>query len=180
MHHLMQSINDRVAYHINVFRDALPAQVLPAFFRGGKVQGCHAAGQHPVHFLWERRILVIGAETCLHVSHSHLMVEGCQCRRRGRGGIPVHQGHIRLHLVEHRIQAFQHTGGDGGQGLPGVHQVQVIVRGDAKLLHHTVQHLTMLGSNAYHAFDALCLFKALDQRSHFDGFRPCAENAQYR
>ena len=89
----------------------------------------------------------------------------------------MHQDHIRLQGVNGLVHAGQALAGDGGKGLPGGHNIQIPIRFDIKDLQHAVQHLAVLGRHAAKALDLRSGGQLLHQRTHFNCFRPGAENA---
>ena len=172
-----QGVDHCVAGDEHVLRDPLPAQVLPVVLRGAEVEIRNGRHQLPVHLLRVGGVLVVGPQPRLHVAHRHLMVEGGQGPGKGGGGIPVDQDHVRLQGVDGLVHAHETLAGDGAQGLPGGHDVQVPVRLHVKDLQHAVQHLPVLGRDAADGREPLPGRQLLDQRGHLDGLRPGAEDA---
>ena len=172
-----QRVDHGVAGDEHALGHRLPAEVLPVVLRGAEVQVRNLGHQLPVHFLGVRRILVVGPEPRLHVAHRHLVVEGRQGPGEGGGGVPVDQDHIRLQCVDGLIHAGEALAGDGAEGLPGGHDVQVPVRLQAKDLQHAVQHFPMLGGDAADRLYLLPRGQLLHQGGHLDGLRPGAEHA---
>ena len=112
------------------------------------------------------------------MAYRHLMVEGGQGAGEGGGGIAVDQNHVRLQCLDGLVHAGEALAGDGRQRLPRRHDIQVVIRLQVKDLQHAVQHLAVLGGDAAQALDLRPGGQLLHQRTHFDGFRPGAENAQ--
>ena len=86
------------------------------------------------------------------------------------------QDHAGLLLLDDPLKALKHPGGDVGEGLAGLHNVQVIVRHNLKGIQHLVQHLPVLGSDAHQGFKLGAGLELFDQGGHFDGFGPGAEH----
>ena len=55
------------------------------------------------------------------------VVEGGQCPGKSSGGVSMNQHQVRGGLLQHSVHAVQTLGGDGGQGLAGLHDVQIVV-----------------------------------------------------
>ena len=67
---------------------------------------------------------VPGAQPRLHVAHGDLLVKRRQRPGKGGGGVPMDQHQVGPHLLKHLFQPQQALGGDGGQGLAGLHDIQ--------------------------------------------------------
>ena len=85
------------------------------------------------------------------------------------------QHQVGLGLDQHPFHTGEALAGNGGEGLPGFHNVEVIVRRQAEDVEHRVQHLTVLGGNTAQALHTLPARELLDQRRHLDGLRPGTE-----
>ena len=172
----LEGVNDGVAGEEDPLSDILTLEVLLVGHGGAEVQVGNGAHHLSVHLLGEGRPLVVGAKASLHMAHGDLVVEGGQSTGEGSGGVAVDQNQVGLGLIEHIIHAGEALGGDSGQGLPGLHDVQVIVGLQLKNLQHAVQHLPVLGSDAAQGTDARTLLQLQGQGGHFDGLRPGAED----
>ena len=87
------------------------------------------------------------------------------------------QDHVRLEGLDGLVHANKALAGDGGEGLPWRHDIQVVVRLQVKDLQHGIQHLTVLGSDTAQALHLRTGGQFLDQRAHLNGLRPRAEYA---
>ena len=83
--------------------------------------------QPAVDFLRVGGPLVPGAQTGLHVAHGDFVVKRGQCPGEGGGGIAVDQNQVGAGLLQYAVHAVETLGGDGGQSLPGFHNVQIVV-----------------------------------------------------
>ena len=175
----MNGIHNGIAAYNHAIRNALCCQIAPVSFCGCKMQLGYLTGQLAVHFLRERGIFVKGTKTGFHMTHRNLVIECCQRTGKGGGGIAMHQNHVRLCLFQHLIQSGQGLGGDGCQRLPRLHDIQIIIRCQAKNIHHLIQHLPMLCCDADNGLHALCPLQLMYQRRHFYRLRPCAEDCHY-
>ena len=120
----------------------------------------------------------MGAEPCLHMAYGNLMVVGCQRTGKGSGSITMHQHDIRLLLLQYLVQPHHGPGGNIKQGLPGCHNIQIMVRLNLKQIQNLVQHIPMLGSNSYHRHNLVRMLRQLQHnRCHLDCFRTGAEHS---
>ena len=176
---VLHGINDRVAGDKNVFGDAFLLQITGVVFRRGEVQVGNAANQLTVHFLGIGGVLIKGPQTCLHVTHGDFCVKARQCGGECRGGISVNQNQVRFGFRQNGAQTVQYPGGDVGQSLPLMHNIQVIVRLQTKALHNAVQHFPVLCGEADMTFNFRTFLQFQHQRSHFDGLRTGAEYGKH-
>ena len=123
----LEGVNDGIARQKDALCDVLPGQVVPVGHGGAEVQVCDGAHQLPVDFLGVGGPLVIGAQPRLHMAHGNLVVEGGQRPGEGGGGVAVDQHQVGPGLLQNAVHAVETLSGDGGQGLPGLHHVQVVV-----------------------------------------------------
>ena len=92
----------------------------------------------------------------------------------------MNQHYIGLGLLQHPVHPGEALGGDGGEGLPRLHDVQVKVGSDIKYLEYLVKHLSVLSGNANNSFELVGVFlEFLDQWSHFYGFRSRSKHKHY-
>ena len=180
LHRGLKGVDHRVSGEEHPGLDVLPGQVVPVGGGGAEVQVGDGPHHLPVHLLREGGPLVIGAQTGLHMAHRDLVVEGGQGPGKGGGGVPVDQHQVGPGLVQHAVHAQQALGGDGGQGLPRLHDVQVVVGLEMENLQHRVQHLPVLGGDAAQGPDVLPPGELQSQGGHFDGLRPGAEDGHNR
>ena len=82
------------------------------------------------------------------MAHGDLVVEGRQRAGESGGGVPVDKHQVGPDLLQHAVHPGQAPGSDGGQGLPWLHDVQIVVGLQLKDLQHAVQHLPVLGGDA--------------------------------
>ena len=130
----------------------------------------------PVHLLGVGGPLVIGPQAGLHVAHRDLVVESGQRPGKGGGGVAVDQHQVGLGLLQHPVHAGEAFGGDGGQGLPGLHYVQVEIGLQPEDVQHGVQHLPVLSGDTAQGLQLRALCQLQGQGGHFDGLGPGAEN----
>ena len=75
-------------------------------------------------------------------------------------------------------QRGQDRGGDIGQVLPRLHDVQIDIGHDAEQRQNLIQHLPVLAGDADMHLQAGGGLQGLDDRRHLDGFRPGPKNDQ--
>ena len=178
--HLQQCIDHRVAGDMDgLGRDALGQQVAARRGGGCEMPARQGAGELAVGLLGPGRIQVAGAQAGLDMANRNALVEGRQrCRQRG-GGIAVHQHRVGPPAREHGAHAGEHAGGDVGQVLPGLHQIEVELGLDPEQAEHLVEHLPVLRGDADPGVEARQCLQLLDQRRHLDGLGPGAEYQEY-
>ena len=153
-----------------------PRKVFPVGRGGTEVEVGDVPHQSPVHLLRKGRILVIGPEPRLHMAHLHLLVKGRQGGREGGGGVPMDQHQVGPGLLEDPLHPGQALAGDSGQGLAGLHDIQVVVRLEPEDPQDGVQHLPVLGRHAAQALHPGAAGELLHQGGHLDGLWPGAED----
>ena len=180
LHHHVERINHRIARHEDLPVRLLLLEILLRKRRGRKIVGRNPPRNLPVHLLRPGTINIMRTQTSLHVPHRNLLIERRQGGRRRRGGIAMHQHHIRLDLLQHITHPRQHTRRHVIQVLPLLHDIQIIVRSDLKNPQHLVQHLAMLPRHTHDGLKLLwMLLELLYQRTHFDGLGPRPEHQHY-
>ncbi|MND78928.1 hypothetical protein D3C80_706490 [compost metagenome] len=125
------------------------------------------------------RVDIAGAQAGFNVTHRDAVIVGRQGRGKGGGGVTVYQNAIRLELGKHRFQPLQDGGGDIGQILSRLHDVEVIVRLDLEQIEHLVQHLSVLSCDTDSDIHLAIGLEGLDDWGHLDCFRPCPKYHQY-
>ena len=174
----LHGVDDGVAGDELVAGNGLPLQIPQVVRRGAEVELRDVAHQGPVHLLREGGVLVPGAETGLHVAHGDLVIESGQSSGKGGGGVTVDQDQVRLRRLQHLLHAQQGAAGDGGQGLAGLHDVQVIVGLQPENVHDGVQHLPVLTGETAEALKLRAACQVFHQGGHLDGLGPGAEYRQ--
>ena len=150
-----QGVNHRIASDKEVLGVSLPAEIFPVAGGGTKVHIRDSGDQQAVHLLREGGVLIVCPQARLHMPHWNPVVKGGQRPRKGSGGIPVNQHHVRLQRLQRLIHTGEAFAGNRGQSLPGRHNIQVPIRPQIKDLQHGVQHLAVLGGDTAEALDPL-------------------------
>ena len=173
----LQRVDDGIARYIYGFRLlAFPDQVFPAQRSRREMVAGHDTRRLPVEFLGIRGERVICAEPRLHMADGNLHIVAGQRRGKGRAGIPVHQHHIRLFLLQDLPHAGHHVDGDVKQRLPVLHDRQVVLRHHLERVQYLLQHAPVLSGHADDGLDSVPFPEFLHQRAHLDRFRPGAEH----
>ena len=176
-HRGAQSINGSIACDKNSFGILpLPKEILPCVLRRGKVILRQDTHRLTIKFLRIRRIQIIGPQPRLHMAHRNPHIKASQSGGESCGGIPVNQDNIRLLLFKHRRDLIQNRLRDIKEGLPLLHNGQVIIRLYPESPHHLLQHGFVLTSGAYHSGKLRPALEFIDQGAHFNSLRPSAEH----
>ena len=102
--HPKQRINNRIAgYRDPIIGNIFPQQVLPRGFRRRKMVRCQMPGQRAVPLFRPRRTQIARAQSGFHVPHRNALIESGKACRHRRGGIAMHQHHIWLKRLQHRL-----------------------------------------------------------------------------
>ena len=140
----LEGVDHGIARDKHPVGDPLPLQVCAVGPCGAEVQVGDVAHQLAVHLLRKGRILVTRAESRLHMAHPDLVVKGGQRPGEGCGGVPVDQHQVGSGLLQHPLHAQQALGGDGGEGLAGLHDVQMVID-EPESSGAGIEHLPVLG-----------------------------------
>ena len=89
------------------------------------------------------------------------------------------QNQVGLCLLKDLLHAQQALTGNGGECLPGFHDIEIVLRRELENMQHGVQHLPVLGGHTAQALNARPALQLLHQRRHFDGLRPGAEDGHH-
>ena len=181
LHSQMQSINHRVArYNYFIGANAFGKQVTPALLRRCEMPGGNPRCDLPIDFLRPRTINIMCAQSRLYMSYRDLGIIGSEGGSHRGGGISMHQNDVGLSLIQYVAHSCQYTCGYIVQRLPRHHDVQIIIRGDAEEMQHTIKHFAMLPRDANQGLEASgqCL-QGKNERCHLDSLRACAKYQQY-
>jgi len=175
-----ERVDDRVARDEDALRrDPLLEQVLPVQFRGREVQCGQARRKHPVGLFGPGRVEVAGAQACLHVPNRDVVVEGGKGSAEGRGRVALDEDKVGFGLREEAVDGLDRPGGEAGQRLVPLHQVEVHVGLDAEGIEDLVEHLAVLGGDADLTGEARIVLEREDDRGQLDGLGTRAEDDSY-
>ena len=110
--------------------------------------------------------------------HRHVLVECRQGSGERGGGVALHQQHLRLFGLDHRFEGYQDARRDLRQRLPGLHQVQVVIRRHIECRQHLIQHRAMLRRHTDAHLKPRALPQVQQHRAELDGFGPRAEDKE--
>ena len=175
-----KSIDHGIADDVDVLIVLALAQEIPSGrFRRSKIHIREDAGQLTVGFFREGRKQVSGTQACFDMTDLDLLIKsGQRCGEGGRG-ISVNEHVVGLLLLQYIFQPAEHAGGDVVEGLPALHDVQVVVHRQMEEIDHLIEHLAVLRGEADLRINARPLQKLFHDGRHLDGFRPCPENRHY-
>ena len=122
---------------------------------------------------------VAGAKPGLDMAHPDPLVKAGQCAGHGGSGVALHQHHIRFLLLEDALKRQHQGGGQPFQRLPGRHDVQIDVRGDAKNRHYSFRHGAVLTGKADNRREAGRIPESQDDRRHLYCFRTRSVQNKY-
>ena len=170
-------VDDGVAALRDVFRRNAFSEQVAGGLAGGREMPARQTRDHgAVDFFRKGAVRVARAQSGFHVCHGDALVEGRQRTCKGRGGVTLHDHHVRPVLLVGVGQAFDQSGGEFRQGLVVAHQAQVDVGLEAKTRQRLVQHLAVLPGRAAEQFDAIEVARRLDHGRELDDFWPGAKN----
>ena len=173
-----QRVYHRVAGDENAALHTLAAQVLRVARGGGEVQRAKLPRQAAVHLLRVGRPAVEGAQPGLHVAAGYLGVKGGQGGGEGGGRVPMHEHEVRPGGLKNAAEPGEDAGRDVRERLPRAHDVQVVVRRDAKDGEHAVEHLAVLRRHADLGIYVFPPGQFQGQGGHFYRLRPRAEDGE--
>ena len=180
LHGSCHCVDNGIAGNVNLFqRNVFLQQIFLADIGGCEEHISHTVYHLTIHFFREGAILIVGTQTCFHVTNGYLVVKRSQRACKGSCGVTVYQHNIRLRFLNYVFHTLQHRRSNAGQSLTGLHDIQIVIGGNFKGFQHLVQHLTMLRSYANDGFDFASAFQFLYQGCHFDCFGTSAEDAHY-
>lgn len=104
-----------------------------------------------------------------------LIIRGQSRRHRGCC-VAVDKHPIGLDFGVNAFQSLQHGAGDMREALRGLHDIKVEIGFDPKEVDHLLQHLTVLACEQNAGAHVIAALECLNDRSHLDRFRACAEN----
>jgi len=157
---------------------AFSQQVALRGFGGREVQGGQPGGRHAVHLFGKRLRQVAGTQAGFHVAHRHMLVEGRQGAGECGRCVALDEQHVRTVRRDYRLERRQDAGGELGESLPGLHQVQVVIRRDSEGGQYLIQHGAVLRGDADAHIKLPALPQVQQHRTELDGFGACAEHEE--
>jgi hypothetical protein len=103
-------------------------------------------------------------------------VERRQRRAEHRGGVPLDQHEVGAVRAQPSADRGEDPAGQFGQGLPRLHQVEVMIGPEAEVGERLVEHLPVLGGREEHGAEPGGRAQRLVDRSHLDGFGAGADD----
>ena len=180
LHRRKQGIDDGIADDVDVFIVfALAQEIASGGFRRSEIHIREDAGQLAVRFFREGREQISCAEAGFDMTDLDLLVESSQRSGECSRGVSVNEYIVRLLLLQHIFQPAEHAGGDVVEGLPALHDVEVVVHRKMEEIDHLIEHLAVLRGEADFRINVWTPQKLFHDGRHLDGFRPCPENRHY-
>ena len=177
---MLHGVDDGITRDIDGFRIfTFLDKVIRCQLCRGEVVLRHDANGLPVELLRVGRIDIVGAEAGFYMSDRNLKIEAGKSRHEGCGGVAMNKDHIGFLFFQYFPDPVQNIGRDIEQGLTVFHDVQIIVWNNVEGFQYLIQHLTVLGGNAYHGLNPFPCFQLVDERAHLDCFRSCAEDQHH-
>jgi hypothetical protein len=169
---LQQSIDHWIPGHedgccINAFVQ----QRLSVAFGRGEMPACQPRRQDAVHLFGKRRANVSRSQTCLHVPDGNVLVKRSEGRAERRCCISLHEHRVGLQPSDHGSQPVDNPRRQTGEGLPGLHQIQIDVWSDPAQLQNLIEHFAMLSGDDDLRIEVRMCIQSLNQRRHLDRFR---------
>ena len=128
---------------------ALAEQVLLARLRGGEVVLAHDIDGLAVELLGPGAVDVVRAQARLDMPHGDLQVEARERRGEAGRGVAVDQDHVGLFLLQGSPQLQQHVARNVEQGLPRLHDCQVMIGRHVENAQDLVEHLAVLARHGH-------------------------------
>jgi hypothetical protein len=113
-----------------------------------EVEGGESRGNHAVHFFGEGLGEIAGAQAGFHVADRDALIEGCQGAAERGGGVALDEHEVGCFLAEDGFEQGQDAGGGFGQGLAGLHAIEVVIGGDAEGSEDLIEHPAVLCGDA--------------------------------
>ncbi len=114
------------------------------------------------------------------MAEAHPVVVSHQPRHQYGARVALSQDPVGSALPDHAVQGAEQRRRQLGQGLVGLHQVQIEVWLDPEEVQNLVEHLAVLAGGADQRTNPVRVpGQFFDDRRHFDGFGPSTDNAQH-
>ncbi len=170
--HGEERVDDRVAGdHDLVSRQILVEQVGPRSL-GWREQTIGETVDHAaVHLFGPRPSQIAGAQPGLDMADPAAGIESGKRRRQRRRGVAVHQDPVGLLRGDNPLDAGEHRRRHIDEVLLRLHDSQVMIRGQAKKIEDSCQHVAMLAGQAKHRVERRAGRQRLDHRRHLDRLR---------
>jgi len=148
--------------------DTLPPQRRDRCRRRGEMQVGELGDRLPVHF-FGKGVAVAGAQAGLDMDQRAARIDGGLGAGEGAGGIALDDDGGRSQPFAAFDEARQQRGDDPGRRLPGLHDVEIAVGGEAEAGQRLMEQFAMLPGGDEIGPAPLCL-QCLNDRSELDRF----------
>ena len=110
------------------------------------------------------------------MTNRDLLVKRSQTSGKRRSGVALHQDQLRWIGLKVFPQPLQRSTSDMGQGLPGGHQIEILIRLEMEQIHHLTHHLAVLTGQDNTGLQCITGLKRPDDRSQLDRLRTRSQN----
>ncbi len=153
----VMSVDDGIPRDVNAIRgDALRQQVI-----AGPLPRCAGRRHPPVELLRPGRLKIARPQPGLHVHERHVPVKGRNRSRQDRRRIPLNHDAVGSDFGQSLVQLANTPGGQRGQGLVALHELQMAIRLDLEIARDPFEHLAMLAGGGHDQVDGGLALHAL-------------------
>ena len=153
-------------------------QSISCGLRWRAMKRCKTAHRTAVHFLRPWVVQIARAQARLNMADRNFAIIGGNRARHHRGRVALDDHPIGLLLVQNLANLNQSASGQRIERLAGRHQIEIMVRGDARKRQHLIEHFAMLSRHANAAFKARIGLQCVHKREQLNRLWPSAENCQ--
>lgn len=131
--------------------------------------------QAAIDFLRPGGVFITGSQARFNMSYRNIGIKRGQTGSKGCGGITLHQYQIWTPLIVKIAHPAQNTRRQVRQVLVRLHQVKIKIWFDSEEAKHLIEHMAVLRGHAHLGLSQARFTQLVDDRRHFDGFRPGSE-----
>jgi hypothetical protein len=174
-----EGVDAGVAGHVDgLGGDVFVKEVAGGAGGGGEVESGEAGGEDAVEFFGERFGEAACAEAGLDVADGDVAVEGGEGGGEGGGSVALDEEEVGSFEFENGVEGRNDACGEGGKGLAGTHDVEVVVGDHAEDGEDAVEHLAVLGGDADAGLEAGVVLHGEHERTKFNSFGTGTEDEE--
>lgn len=145
----IQGVDDGVSGDVYlVCGDIFVEEVLLCLGGGREVELCEPGGEDAVGFFGPGGLEVACAEAGFDMADGDVVVEGGECGAEDGGGVALDEDEVGPGLFEFFVDGGQGAGGEVGECLVGLHELEVALGLDIEDLEYLVEELAVLCGDA--------------------------------